>query len=260
MNDFIDYIRRWISTKASNLLGNTVMTAAIITITCYAVKANVFVTYPATKSCLFSVLMCAIWCGLFNSIALFYSERDYLLDDLNKFLSVRTYVLANAVIQLFLCAVESVLITVVFSRFFDYRSSGLVLSNRTMDFFITFFLITVSADMLGFLLGLMISSITSIMTVIPVVLIAQLLLSGCLFDLEGIMEKAANATTARWGFYALGSIAELNTLLPPGQEMDVFLSEAGHIRNCWNLLLLLTVICILISGILLYTKINRVES
>lgn len=260
MSDFIDYIRRWISTKASNLLGNTVMTAAIITITCYAVRKDVFATYVATKSCLFSVLMCCIWCGLFNSIALFYSEREYLIDDLNKFLSVRTYVSANLLIQLFLCAVESVVCAVVFSRFFEFDSAGIVMGNRQTDFFVTFFLITMSADMLGFLVGLLINSITSIMTVIPVVLIAQLLLSGCLFDLDGILDKAANATTARWGFYALGSIADLNGLLPPGQLLDIFRAEADHIHYCWRFLLLLTVICTLLSGILLYIKINRVES
>jgi hypothetical protein len=148
MVDFIDYIRRWVSTKASNLLGNTIMTAAIITVTCYAVQKDVFESYSATKACLFSVLMCCIWCGLFNSIALFYSERDYLLDDLDKYLPVRTYVSANFFIQFFLSAVESVVCAFVFSLFFDFSSSGYIMGNRSLDFCVTFFLITLSADML----------------------------------------------------------------------------------------------------------------
>lgn len=260
MADFFDYIRRWISTKASNLIGNTIMTAAIITITCYAVKKDVFETYGATKACLFSVLMCSIWCGLFNSIALFYSERDYLLDDLDKYLPVRTYVSANFFIQFFLSAVESVVCAFVFSVFFDFKNTGIVLGNRSLDFCLTFFLITMSADMLGFLMGMLINSITSIMTIIPVILIAQLLLSGCLFDLDGIMEKAANFTTARWGFYALGSIADLNGLLPPGQELDIFHADPAYILYCWRFLLLLIAICSILSGIMLYFKINSVES
>ena len=260
MADFFDYIRRWISTKASNLLGNTLMTAMIITITCYAVQKDVFETYPATKSCLFSVLMCSIWCGLFNSVAIFYSEREYLLDDLDKYLPVRIYVSANFLIQMFLCAVESVVCALVFSMFFDLDNSGIVTSNCILDYCITFFLISMSADMLGFLMGMMINSITSIMTVIPVVLISQLLLSGCLFDLSGIMGKVANFTTARWGFYAFGSIADLNSLLLPGQELDYFHADAAYILYCWRYLALLICICSLLSGIILYFKMNRVEN
>ena len=260
MADFFDYIRRWFSTKSSNLLGNTLMTLVIIFITCYAVKKDVFDTFVATKSCLFSVLMCCIWCGLFNSIALFYSEKNYLLDDLDKYLPVRTYVSANFFIQFFLSAVESVICALVFSMFFSFSDVGIVLGNRSLDFCITFFLITMSADMLGFLVGMLINSITSIMTVIPVVLIAQLLLSGCLFDLDGILEKAANFTTARWGFYAMGSIADLNSMLPPGQEMSCFQAEMSYVLYCWRFLFLLIIICTILSGIMLYYKINQVEN
>lgn len=260
MSDYLDYIRRWISTKAPSLVKNTVMTAFIITITCIAVKKDVFDTFSATKACLFSVLMCCIWSGLFNSIALFFSERDYLPDDLNKFLHVSTYVSANLTIQLFLCAVEAIVSAVVFTLFFDFDRTCVVLGNRTIDFFITFFLITVSADILGLLVGMMISDINSIMTVVPVILIAQLLLSGCLFDLDGIMEKAADFTTARWGFYALGAVADLNSMLPEGVGMDIFRCEARYVIYCWLLLFLLTAICTILSGILLYVKVNRTES
>ena len=260
MSDYLDYIRRWISTKALSLVKNTVMTAFIIVITCVAVKKDVFDTYSATKACLFSVLMCCIWSGLFNSIALFFSERSYLPADLNKFLHVSTYITANFTIQLFLCAVESIVSAVLFSLFFDFDSVCVVIGNRTVDFFITFFLITLSADILGLLVGMMINDINSIMTVVPIILIAQLLLSGCLFDLEGIMEKAANFTTARWGFYALGSVADLNSMLPEGARLDIFRCEARYVMYCWLLLLLLIIICTFLSGILLFAKVNRTDS
>ena len=260
MFDFFDYIRRWISTKALNLAQNTAMTAGIMFITCLAVKKDVFSTFGATKACLFSVLMCCIWSGLFNSIALFYSEREYLPDDLSKFLHVHTYVAANFTIQFFLCVVEAMVSAVVFSLFFHFDSECIVLGNRSIDFFLTFFLITMSADMLGLLVGMLISNINSIMTIVPVILIAQLLLSGCLFDLEGIMEKAANFTPARWGFYALGSTADLNSMLPDGAKLDIFRFEARYVLYCWSLLLLLTVICTFLSGILLYFKVNHKES
>jgi len=259
MRDFRDYIDRWFSTKATNLLGNTMMTAIVMAVTCYAVRKDVFDAFTATRSCLFAVLMCSVWSGLFNTIALFFSERDYLLDDLNKFLPVRVYISANFLIQVLLCLIEAIVSACIFSAFFSYDSTGALLSSRSIEFGITFFLVMLSADMLGFLVGMMINSITSIMTVIPVILIVQLLLSGCLFDLEGILEKAANFTTARWGFYALGSIADLNQFIEMAW-FDEFRPDGDYIIYCWSYLMLLSVICILLSGIFLYWKINRVEN
>ena len=260
MADYWDYMRRWIMTKAGNLLGNIVMTTIIMVITCFAVRKDVFDLYEPTKACLFAVLMCAIWSGLFNSIALFYSERDYLPDDLSKFLRVRTYVAVNFTIQFILCLAEAALSAIIFSLFFDYSSRGLFLGNSTADLTATFFLIMLSMDMLGLLVGMLIDSITSIMTVIPVILIAQMLLSGCLFELNVLLEKIAVITTAHWGFYAFAAIADLNRLLPDGLKKDVYQHDARYVLYCWIFLILLTFICTFVSGILLYVKVNRKDS
>ena len=256
MLDFIDYIIRWIETKASILLFNIVVAISIISLTCFAVKKDVFITFSATKACLFSILMCCIWSGLFNTIALFNSEKEYLFDDLVKFLNVRTYIAANFFLQFCLCGVEAAMAAVIFTYFFDFDMSGIVMPYRNYDFVITFFLITMSCDMLGLLVGIFFKKITTIMTAIPVILIAQLLLSGCLFDLDGPLERVADFTTARWGFYALGAIADLNEMLPSGAELNIFRCESVYISYCWGLLILLTAICTFLSGIVLYFKVN----
>lgn len=260
MYDFFDYIWRWIWTKAFNLVKSAIMALVIMAVTCLTVKKDVFTTFAATKACLFAVLMCCIWSGLFNSIALFFSERDYMPDDLSKFLHVRTYVAANFTIQFFLCVLEATVSAVVFSLFFHYDNECIIIGNRSFEFFLTFFLITISADMLGFLVGMMIKDLNSIMTCVPVILIAQLLLSGCLFDLEGPMKTAAIITTAKWGFYALGTTANLNSMLPDGAKLDIFRFESRYLMYCWTMLVLLTVICTFLSGIVLYVKVNRKEN
>ena len=260
MYDFFDYILRWIWTKAFNLVKSAAMTLFIMIVTCLAVKKDVFTTFAATKACLFAVLMCCIWSGLFNSIALFYSERDYLLDDLSKFLHAHTYVAANFTIQFFLCIVEATVSTIVFIFFFDFDNECIVIGNRCLEFFLTFFLITMSADMLGLLVGMMIEDLNSIMTCVPVILIAQLLLSGCLFDIEGFLEKIAIFTTARWGFYALGTTANLNSMLPDSAKLDIFRFDPRYLLYCWTMLVLMTAICTFLSGIMLYYTVNHKEN
>lgn len=260
MKNLIYYIDRWNSTQVPYLIKNIVSGICIFVLTCFAVKSGAFEEYTATKACLFAVLMCNIWSGTFNSIALFYSESDYITDDLNKFLSVRTYVIANLLIQLFLCLVESVTCTVVFKIFYHYDAVGLAVKNRNMEYSITFFLILISADMLGFLVGMIIKNITSAMSIIPIILIVQFLFSGCLFELEGILQIFARFTTAKWGFAALGAITNLNSYLPPGSENGLFEYSATYIFYCWKQLILLAVVCFVGSGILLYIRINHVKN
>ncbi len=164
--------------------------------TCYAVRKDAFEFMEPTKSCLFAVLMCTIWSGLFNSIAMFYNESDYTMDEFTKVLPVKVYVISNIINQSLLCLVEAVLSVVIFSRFFDYEFDGLVTPVMNLDYIITFFLILFSADMLGFAVGVLVKNITTAMTLIPIVLITQFLFSGCLFDLDGILKFFSRFTIA----------------------------------------------------------------
>ena len=259
MRDTVDYISRWLSTNIGLLLRNTGIAAFLFFITCYAVKKGVFEEFGPTKACLFALLMCSIWSGIFNSIGIFCSERDYILDDLIKFLPVYAYIAGNVIIQLFQCLLEAVVSSVIFMLFFDYESSGLVMLNRNFDYLTTFFLVLFSADMLGLFVGMTIKKIIAIMSTVPILLVTQLLFSGCLFELNERLDKLAYITSAKWGFYALGSIADLNSYLPPELQYDYFDPSAGYILYCWRYLILLSVICILLSGVALSIQINLEE-
>lgn len=264
MRSLIYYLQRWNLTNASYLIKNMISSTLIFMFACYAVRNGVFEVYGDTKSCLFTLLMCAIWSGIFNSIALFYSEADYTLDDLNKIVTVKVYVIANFLIQIFLCVVEGVICTTIFYFFYDYDFSGLFFRNANFDFMITFILIILSADMLGFATGMLVSNITTAMTFIPVLLIIQFLFSGCLFELDSFLKPLARFTTAKWGYSALGSVSRLNDLLlemNPLETIDpIFKATKGNLLNCWGNLLILTIVFVFIAGILLYRKINYGEN
>ena len=260
MRDLIYYISRWNSTNAGYLQKNVLSSVGIFALACYATKSGVFEVYSSTRTCLFSILMCNVWSGTFNSIALFYSESEYVTDDLNKFLSVKTYVIANLIIQLFLCLVESALSIVLFELFYDYDTIGIVFSNKNFDYWMTFLLVLFSADMLGFLLGMLIKNIDLAMAIIPVVLIVNLLLSGCLFDVEGVLDSISNVTTAKWGFAALGSISDLNSFLPPDMKNSLFECTSTYILYCWGRLIMIAAVCFIGSGVLLYYRLNWTEN
>ena len=260
MKTIFYYILRWNSTKATNLLFNVIVSFAIFFLTCIAVKNGVFENYGDTKACLFSVLMCCVWSGIFNSVALFFSETDYILDELDKFLNVRTYIASNYIIQMFLCFVESIVSTALFFLFFNCNRSGIVFSYSCIDYCITFFLILFSADMLGFFVGMLVRNITTAMTIIPILLITQFLFSGCLFKLNSFLDALSNFTTAKWGYSALGTISNLNSFLPDVAAESIFEYSSGNVIKCWVILFLLELFCCFCAGILLYIRINYMES
>ena len=142
----------------------------------------------------------------------------------------------------------------------------MVTSILSLDYIITFFLVIFSADMLGFAVGVLVNNITTAMTLIPVVLIAQFLFSGCLFDLEGVLKFVSRFTSARWGYSALGSLADLNNMtsrfaeILPGytpEASNLFDSTAAFVRDCWLQLGILSVISIGAATLLLNWKMYK---
>ena len=111
------YIQRWSSVMMLYMLKNVLFSTGICLLTISVVKADVFESLSATRTCLFAVLMCNIWQGIFNSITIFHSESSYIVDDMNKFLPVSTYVIANFLIQSVLCFLEASACAAIFTLF-----------------------------------------------------------------------------------------------------------------------------------------------
>ena len=260
------YLQRWQLTNIPYLVKNIISSAVVFFLTCYAVKSDAFELMEPTKSCLFAVLMCTIWSGLFNSIAIFYNEADYTMDDLTKVLPVRVYLAANVLIQGVLCLAEAVISVTIFNAFFHYSATGLVTALMNFDYIITFFLVLFSADMLGFAVGVLVNNITTAMTLIPLVLIAQFLFSGCLFELDGALKFVSQFTSARWGYSALGSLADLNEMssrftavLPTytPDPSDLFEATSSFVQNCWIHLGILSIVAAAIASLLLFWKMYK---
>ena len=89
------------------------------------------------------------------------------------------------------------------------------------------------------------------MTVMPFILIIQLVFSGVLFELSGLMDKVADLTISKWGMAATGTIGDLNSeSLPssitqaypdfpfPAREADALFDHTRrHLGNVWLILI-----------------------
>lgn len=238
--------------------------AAVITI--FIAGENMFVHYEGTKSACFVLVCAAIWGGMFNSIQLIVKERKMIKREyVGGNMRLSCYVLANAIIQFILCAVQSVILCaslygVEFVHDNKFATEGLLLGHALPEYYITILLVMYAADTMGLLISCMVKKAEVASVMAPYILIVQLIFSGILFTLNGFAQSLSAVMLSRWGMEALGSISNLNEMqlrlqadfpMLPHEAEDAFLYTAEHLREVWGILGVFVVLPLVISVILL---------
>ena len=191
-------------------------------VTVWVAGENMFKTYEGTQSACFILVCAAIWCGLFNSIQSLVKERDNIKRDyVSGALRIESYMTSRAIIQIILCAIQSLVLTVsipVACGVWDNTlpDNALVTGWIISDFYISLFLVMLASDAMGLMISSMVKKEELASKLAPYILIAQLLFSGVLFSIDGAFMQGLSAImVSRWGMEALGSISNLyriNTL------------------------------------------------
>lgn len=228
---------------------------------------DMFTTYESTKSGFFTIASACIWIGIFNSIQSVCKEHEIIRSEYRQGMKLTSYVFANVSWQFLLCLMQSCVIFAVCMIFIDFNTEGII-TSAYIEYFITIFLLTFGSSIMGIMLSSIAGNPTTAMTIMPFVLILQLIMSGVLFELEGASEKVAYITFSKWGMSAFGSIADLNNAKYPMKISAVYpMVErlepeacydcvAGNLYTAWGWCLGLILCCIVISVLGLKIK-NR---
>lgn len=176
-----------------------------------------------TRTGMFAIVSSMIWVGIFNSIQNVCKERAIIKREHRTGLHISAYVAAHMIFQAALCVVQAVIMLVIFRIFMDFPSKGAVTGNFYIDMFICFFLILYAADMMGLAVSSVVRSTTSAMTVMPFLLIIQLIFAGSIFPLSGPIKKLSNLTISKWGQRVLCIEANLNEI--PSTALEEELEE-----------------------------------
>jgi len=112
------------------------------------------------------------------------------------------------------------------------------------------------------------------LTILPVVLLAQFLLSGALFDVSAnpVLKPVSYVTSARWGFAAAASTANMKTLpspsgcpedngskIPPSAERPAACDAArDHSKGAWFGDLIWVLVLTLLPMILAWVWVRRI--
>lgn len=187
------------------------ISAAIIgVIISWVIGDNTFQIFESTRSGVFALICACIWIGLFNSIQSICRERAIIKREHRTGLHISAYIIAHLIYEFVLCAVEALILTIILSLFRELPDSGVLLPFIGVEFFLGFLLVMFAADCLGLCVSSLVKTENAAMTVMPFVLIIQLVMSGMMFTLPENAEYVKYLTISKWGLDAICSSADIN--------------------------------------------------
>ena len=189
------------------------MSAVIAGIVALVTGANMFITQEGTLNGVFSLVCVCIWNGFFNSIQVVCRERGIIKREHRAGLHMSAYVAAQMVYQLLLCTAQTIVtLLVCWLAGIQAPEAGVVTRWGQLDMGITVLLITYTADMMALMVSSIVHNTVTAMTVMPFLLIFQLVFSNAFFGLEGFAQKITRLTISRWGMDSLCAVGRYNEL------------------------------------------------
>lgn len=226
------------------------ISASIITLLISSVtSSDMFFLYSATRNGAFALVCACIWIGIFNSIQSVCKERDIIKREHRSGLHISSYIASHMLFEMALCAVESVIVTLItcLTNMDNLPDSGVLLPTF-LELMITFFLIIYSSDSLGLMISSIVKTPNTAMTVMPFILIIQLVMSGMIFELSGFTELISKITIAKWGLNAICVTANVNDMFGSLRDFaSDYTYSTSYMGQLWLILILFTLIYGVIS-------------
>ena len=206
---FKKYMRMFVYQSDWKVLPIGAIIAALIT---FVVGGSLFVTQEGTTTGTFALSCVCIWNGFFNSIQVVCRERDIIKKEHRSGMHISSYILAHMLYQLLICFLQTVItILICFIAGVKFPVEGVVMPLGILDIGITILLMTYAADIMALMVSCLVKTTTTAMTIMPFLLIYQLIFSGSLFEL-GAIDWIKVTTISHWGIDDLCIIGRFNNL------------------------------------------------
>ena len=189
------------------------MAAIIAGLVTFVTGQNMFFTQEGTLTGCFALVCVCIWNGFFNSIQVVCRERAIVKREHRAGMKIRAYIGAHMIYQCILCLLQTA-ITLGVCHVAEVRlpASGLITPWGIVDLFISLFLITYASDIMSLAVSCIVNNTTTAMTVMPFLLLFQLIFSGGFFQLGPTASRITPLTVSRWGLESLAAIGRYNDL------------------------------------------------
>lgn len=188
------------------------MSAIIAAMVSMAIGNGLFVSMEGTFQGSFALACVCIWNGFFNSIQSVCRERAIIKREHRAGLHITSYVMAHLIYQMFLCAMQALITYFVCKNMgVKYPSTGIMFHDFAIEYILTLFLVTYSADLLALMISSIVRTPMAAMTVMPFMLIVQLVFAG-FFTLPSMLTDVSDLMISKWGVQSLCVIGDYNNL------------------------------------------------
>ncbi len=188
--------------------------------------------YLMAKTLLFLMVCCCIWFGTSNAAREITKESAIWRRERATTLKIPPYVFSKIAVLFVLCAVQSASMVAVIATRIEFPDLGPVMLQKL---FLVLLLASVGGLAMGLLLSAIVSNPDKAQSMVPVLLIPQLVLAGALIPLQGLARELGFLMVSKWAFEMLGQamrLQELPFVDAPGVEMSpeyaFQISFAGH--------------------------------
>ena len=189
------------------------MAAVIAALVGMVIRNRMFINMEGSLIGGFALACTAIWNGCFNSIQSVCRERAIIKREHRSGMHISSYVAAHMIYQFLLCAVQTGLTMYVLRLMrVQFPSAGLITPWMIVDTGISMLLISYAADMMSLFISSVSRTTTAAMTVMPFVLIFQLVFSGGVIPLPSWSRQLSDYTISNYGVKALTAQAGYNEL------------------------------------------------
>ena len=226
---------------------------------------DLYKNYKDTKAIIFSLACASIWLGLLNSVQEICKEKVILPKEHMADLKLSAYILSKFIVQGVLAFIQSWILVYIFQKTVG-ASDYSILINSFWDVQIICFLSILSSAVMGLFISAIVKNTNIAMTILPLILIPNLLFSGMLFQLKGIGKFASNLILCRWAVEGLGTTTNLNALthmeqlINPMFEIETeeyFTFTVEHMQHVIGVILLMTFVLLVGSYIVLRKNVDK---
>ncbi|HEY7348996.1 MAG TPA: FHA domain-containing protein [Ktedonobacterales bacterium] len=216
---YTELLRNDTANMAILLLQAPIIAALLIFLT----KSNIFASHLGNdidaQTPLFIMAAAAVWFGTINAAREIVKEAPIYRRERTVNLGLFPYVMSKVCVLGFLCLIQSFLLLAIVGLKSGYPDG--IIFPAFVELYISLILTALGGLMMGLAVSAIAPNTDRAMSVVPLLLIPQIIFAGSTFKLSGATEIISYFIVTRWGLEALGDTVHLHSQLcvsPRGQQ------------------------------------------
>ncbi|MBD2772795.1 ATP-binding cassette domain-containing protein [Iningainema tapete] len=206
---------------------------------------------PLALKVLFIFTCIAIWIGLSSSVREIVKESAIYARERLINLGLFPYLGSKVLIRSGLAVIQTLLIIVTI--LIGFKSPNYNLLPWFLGLGITNFLTLLASISLSLMISSFVKNENEANSLLPLIMIPQIILSGVLFELKGLAAKIGWLTISRWSMGAYGSLVNVNKMIPANTPEEIIKASSVYDATWknlglnWGILGLHTLICLAVA-------------